>query len=243
MAETSSPVTGKVTRPVPSPQAPAVEANVVLVGGYRMLRLGLKNLLGEHGVHVAGSYVDADEFTASQNGDHSGDEVIIQLLPGDEPFATFRRMEHALGQLPSTRPLVVVAERIARGEVYSALRIGAKAYVSLDAEPAELVKAIRMALEDKVHLSPEAAELLVSDVSGAVDPNRPGRLPSVNLSKREIEIVQLMCEGHSSKQIGRTLHISPKTVENHRYNIYRKCGIESVASLVRYAIQNGLVTV
>jgi DNA-binding NarL/FixJ family response regulator len=57
-----------------------------------------------------------------------------------------------------------------------------------------------------------------------------------------VEVVQLLCEGLSSKQIAGHLHISAKTVENHRYNIYRKCEVESIAGLMRHAIQQGLVS-
>jgi DNA-binding CsgD family transcriptional regulator len=69
------------------------------------------------------------------------------------------------------------------------------------------------------------------------------RPPKVELSERETEIVHLLCEGLSSKEIARRLHISTKTLENHRYNIYRKCEVDGVAGLMRHAIQQGLVSI
>ena len=244
MSETTIPSTGKATRPVPILDTDSITATVLLVGGSRMVRAGLQQWLLNQGVSVSASLAtEQDLLTALKSNGSGHDGVIVQLLPSNEAFATLRRLEGALDKARSVLPLVVLAEKVTRGQVYGALRMGSKAYVSLDAEPTELLKAISMAADDKVFLSDDAAELLVSDVSEATEPNGSGRLPSTNLSKREIEVVQLMCEGLSSKEIGRTLHISPKTVENHRYNIYRKCGIESVASLVRYAIQNGLVNV
>lgn len=139
-------------------------------------------------------------------------------------------------------PLVVLSERTSRGQV-TALR-GAKAYVNLDADPKELIKAIEMAAQQKVSLSPDAAELLVNDVSAAITPSRRSRLPATDLSRREVEIVQLLCEGLSSKEMARCLHISAKTVENHRYyNIYRKCEVDSIAGLMRYAIRHGMIAI
>ena len=101
-----------------------------------------------------------------------------------------------------------------------------------------------MAISNKVYLASDAAELLVSDISSSGPEQASNtRLPSVELSGREVEIVQLLCEGLSSKEIGRRLHISAKTVENHRYNIYRKCEVDSIAGFMRHAIHNGLVTI
>ena len=57
-----------------------------------------------------------------------------------------------------------------------------------------------------------------------------------------MEIVQFLCNGLSSKEIAKSLHLSTKTIENHRYNIYRKCEVESIAGLIRHAVQHGLVS-
>ena len=222
---------------------PTATTSALLVGGYRIMRTALQEMLATRGVNIMASFGgDHELHDVIASRDHGAD-VVIQILCGVEPFATFHRIESAISGAGKALPLVILAEQSTRGYVYAAIRAGAKAYVELDADPAELVKAITMAAANKVYLAGDAAELLVSDVSGAVENGKSGRLPDPGLSKREIEIVQLMCEGLSSKEIGRALHISPKTVENHRYNIYRKCGIESLASLVRYAIQTGLTTI
>jgi len=113
----------------------------------------------------------------------------------------------------------------------------------LDCDPEDLAKAVRMALANKVYLSPDVAELLVNDVSATFEPAKSSRLPSLELSRREVEIVQLLCEGLSSKEVARHLHLSAKTVENHRYNVYKKCEVDSIAALMRYAIQHGLISI
>jgi len=241
MYETSTTPGKKVARAIPT--EPATDVSVLLVGSHRIVRTGLQKLLESSRIAVAASLSGDQELQEAIASDNHRASAVVQILCGAEPFATFHRIENVLASAGKSLPLVILAEQSTRGHVYGAIRAGAKAYVDLDADPIELVKAITTAAAGKVYLAGDAAELLVNDVSGAVENGRSGRLPDPSLSKREIEIVQLMCEGLSSKEIGRALHISPKTVENHRYNIYRKCGIESLASLVRYAIQTGLTTI
>ena len=241
MYETSETTSAKAAITVPSETATKVA--VLLVGGYGMVRQGVSGLLEAQHMSVAGSFATDEELTAALVEADVAADVVVQLICNGEPFAALHRVENALAECDTPLPLVILADQSTRGYVYGALRAGAKAYVHLDDDPSELIKAITLAAKGQVYLAGDAAELLVSDVSGTPENSRSSRLPQSVLSKREIEIVRLMCEGLSSKEIGRTLHISPKTVENHRYNIYRKCGIESLASLVRYAIQHGLATI
>ncbi len=219
------------------------QGSVCLVGGTTLIREGLVSLLRGEGFEEIHSVPDADALVAHL--DEVGEQnvgVLVLLLSGG-PFSTFHRIRESLQSADRELPMVVLAEQSSRGQIYTALRIGAKAYVNFDAAPSELFKAIHMASENHVYLTPEATELLVADVSTAVDTSQNQRLPRNELSQRETEIVQLLCEGLSSKEIARRLHISAKTVENHRYNIYRKCEVDSIAALMRLAIQRGLVSI
>lgn len=223
----------------------ATEAKrVLLIGGKTILRMGISELLQKQGLQIARQDPSEDrlsDYLADEN-EISFDLILLVLSGG--PFAAIHRIREALGKTEHPAPLVVLSEETGRGEVYAALRIGAKAYLDLDCDPQELVKAIYMAIEGKVYLAPDVAELLVNDVSASFEPaGGAKRLPSVELSRREVEIVQLLCEGLSSKEIARRLHLSAKTVENHRYNIYRKCHVDSVATLMRYAIKHGLISI
>ena len=216
-----------------------------LVGGKQMIRRGVGALLRERGVGLDGEHLyDCEEHFAESlaDCDEMPYDLIILILSGG-PFATIHRIREVISQTGNAVPIVVLSDQSARGQVYAALRIGAKAFLDLDSDPDELAKAVSMASAGKVYLSSDVAELLVNDVSAAVAPNSTNRLLSVELSHREVEVVQLMCDGLSSKEIARRLHLSPKTVENHRYNIYRKSGVDSIAGLMRYAIQMGLVNV
>jgi DNA-binding NarL/FixJ family response regulator len=216
----------------------------LIIGGQSLLRIGIAEILRKQGIEVA--YEDASEEHLADYLSNENEEpvdLILLVLTGG-PFAAIHRIREALGETDNLAPLVVLSEETGRGEVYAALRIGAKGYLDLDCDPQELIKAVDMAIEGKVYLAPDVAELLVTDMSAAFEPaGGTKRLPNIELSRREIEIVQLLCEGLSSKEIARRLHLSAKTVENHRYNIYRKCKVDTIATLMRYAIKHGLISI
>ena len=213
-----------------------------LAGGRRLVREGLKRLLESQGLRSVDTLADeaALQRRLACEGD-AGVDVIVLLLC-HEPFAAGHRIAHLLSAAPRCPALVVVGEATSRCLVYAALRAGAKAYVSLDGGPQELLRAIRTAAENKAYLSPAAADLLVADISEATDSQAGPRLMAVDLSRREEQIVQLLCDGLTSKEAGRRLHISAKTVENHRHNVYRKWGVDGLAGLMRCAVRQGLIS-
>ena len=216
---------------------------VIVVGGRRIIRHAIDGFLAGRGVDVGRPLATEAELAQLLDNDPDSCDVIVLILSGSAPFGMFRRIHNVLSQTGRILPLVVLSEQANRGQVHTALRLGAKAFVNMGAEPDELIRAIKMASANRAYLAPDAAEVLVNDVSTAIDGGHGLRIPKSELSRREIEVVQLLCEGLSSKEIARTLHISAKTVDNHRYNIYRKCDTDSLAGLMRYAIHHGLISV
>lgn len=220
-----------------------VGTSVCVVGGQRMMRSAICASLTQAKLQVQQVIEKSELSEAMAAGDARLDtHALVLLLTGgvSRELELVRKILDANPQLP----LVVLSDQVSRGQVYAALRLGAKAFVNLDSEPGELLTGIQMAIHGKVYLSADAAQLLVTDVSGAMNPSANHHWNGgPSLSKREMEIVALLCEGLSSKAIATRLHLSCKTVENHRYNIYRKCEVESIAGLIRYAIQNGLAAI
>jgi DNA-binding NarL/FixJ family response regulator len=221
------------------------EIHICLVGGKRIIREALTDILNRQ------QRIEVTEFCSRPEklrdlldravaGEPPADVILALLTEGN--FSTIHQLHEIISEAGLDCPLVIVSEAIGRGQVYAALRIGAKGYVDLDSSCEELCKAIRTASRGKVYLAPSVAEVLVNDVSASMDTPRSQRPMNIDLSRRETEIVQLLCEGLSSKETARRLHISVKTVENHRYNIYRKCDVDSIAGLMRHAIQHGMVT-
>jgi len=117
-------------------------------------------------------------------------------------------------------------------------KAGAKGYLPKDSEFDELVEAINAVMEGKTYLSPAITGVVVDNFVKASAESQASAF-SV-LTPREREVLQLMAEGNTTKQIGMRLHISPKTVEAHRLRIMEKLQIDNVAQLTKYAIQEGL---
>jgi DNA-binding NarL/FixJ family response regulator len=122
---------------------------------------------------------------------------------------------------------------------FSALQAGASGYVLKSAADEDLVAAIRAAMRGEPFLYAGVASTLVRDFLDRL--RRGERMPNAVLTQREEEVVKLIAEGHSSKEIAATLVISVKTVERHRANILAKLGMRDRTELTRYAIRAGLI--
>jgi DNA-binding NarL/FixJ family response regulator len=119
-------------------------------------------------------------------------------------------------------------------------KAGAKGYLPKDCDFDELIDAIQDVMDGKTYLSPSITNVVVDNYVRN-SPESQSSAFSV-LTPREREVLQLMAEGNSTKQIGLRLHISPKTVEAHRLRIMNKLDIDNVAQLTKYAIQEGLTS-
>ena len=120
------------------------------------------------------------------------------------------------------------------------LRAGAAGYLLKDSAFEELIKAIRVVCAGKKYLSPEAAEILLRDYATPSIGRDIEQEP--NLTLREREVLQLISEGLTTKEIAKRLNISAKTVETHRKKIMDKLDLYTVAELTRYAVQIGLIS-
>ena len=130
--------------------------------------------------------------------------------------------------------------------VVQALRAGASGYLLKDSAPNELEIAVNAVSKGETYLSPAISKHVVNDylrrVSGTdLDPTEePGSFKK--LTPRQREILQLIAEGNSTKEIASKLIVSVKTVETHRIQLMERLGIHDVAGLVRYAIRTGIIT-
>jgi DNA-binding NarL/FixJ family response regulator len=123
--------------------------------------------------------------------------------------------------------------------LFEALRAGASGYVLKSVADRDLVEACRATMRGEPFLYPAAVTALIQDY---LDRARDGEVPPEDpLTPRESEVVKLIAEGHSSKEIAELLVISDKTVERHRANMLEKLGLRDRVDLTRYAIRRGLV--
>jgi DNA-binding NarL/FixJ family response regulator len=120
------------------------------------------------------------------------------------------------------------------------LSAGVSGYLIKDCAGDELAQAIQTVINNKVYLSPSIAGVVVEDYTRKAAAS--GQRPRPALSAREREVLQLLAEGHSPRQISATLHLSVKTVETHRRQLMTKLGLKNIAELTKYAIREGIVS-
>ncbi len=209
---------------------------VLLADDHTLVRAGLRKLLESiPGMEVVGEAGDGLQLL----------EMVEKLQPQvvlmDIAMTGLNGLE-ATGRLikawPSTRVLILSMHQNAE-YVRQALRQGAVAYLLKDAAPMELEWALAAVLRGETYLSPAVSKGVVSDY---VHRLRSEEQPADALTPRQREVLQLIAEGQSTKEIARRLDLSVKTVETHRTQLMKQLDIHEVAGLVRYAIREGLVS-
>jgi DNA-binding NarL/FixJ family response regulator len=145
-----------------------------------------------------------------------------------------------ISDLPETK-VIALSMHADRHFVTGMLEAGASGYLLKDCAFEELVNAIHTVLANHTYLSPSIADIVVKNYVNKASGNSV--VVSSELTPRERELLQLLAEGMTAKQIAAELHVSVKTVETHRRNITQKLGAASVAELIKYAIREGLTTI
>ncbi len=162
------------------------------------------------------------------------EEISPDLILMDISMPDLNGMEATRRILAANPGIRIVALSMHAEKIYvmGMLNAGASGYVLKSCSFKELLTAIETVLTGRVYVSPEIAHLLVDD--------SPDRLAL--LSNREKQVLVGIAEGHSSRKIAETLHLSVKTIDVYRRSLKAKIGIQSVAGLTRYAIAKGLVS-
>lgn len=215
----------------------AVKPRIIIADDHRILRDGIAAQLGVEGRYdVIAHAADGLEAVALCK-QHHPDVIIMDLgMPQLNGIDATRQVREMCG---GTKVLALSMHSEQR-YVADALQAGVAGYVLKDAAFEELERALDTVLSGGVYLSP--------GIQAAVIDHALGRGPGVRgatskeLTAREREILQMVAEGLTAKQIAATLHLSVKTVETHRRQVMDKTGANSVADLVRYAIREGIAT-
>jgi DNA-binding NarL/FixJ family response regulator len=165
------------------------------------------------------------------------DVVIMDISMPDLNGIEATRLIHR--EIPKSR-VVALSMHSAKRYVREMFKAGAAAYLLKDCEFDELTEAIRLVANGQNYITPAVSEAVLES---CVDNGQTDESSAFSvLTAREREVLQLMAEGHGTKQIAKQLYISPKTVEAHRLRIMRKLDIDNVARLTKYAIQEGLTS-
>lgn len=209
---------------------------VLLADDHTLVRAGLKKLLESlPGIMVVGEAGDGLELISLVEKLQPHLVLMDIAMPGLNGLEATARLKKAW---PDIRVLVLSMHQ---NEEYvrQALRNGAMAYLLKDAAPLELEMAIVAVLRGETYLSPAVSRWVVSDY---VHRLRDDEKDDGHLTPRQRQVLQLIAEGQSSKDIARRLGLSIKTVETHRSQLMKQLNIHDVAGLVRYAMRAGCIT-
>ncbi|MEW6658040.1 MAG: response regulator transcription factor [Thermodesulfobacteriota bacterium] len=206
---------------------------IILADDHKIVRQGLRTLLEqEHDLEVVAE-ADDGRMAVRLARELSPEVVIMDVSMPD--LNGIEATRQVLAESPGVK-VIGLSMHSDRRFVMNMLKAGASGYLLKDSAFEELASAIRTVLANKIYLSTEIANIVVKDyLQGGGDES----VFSV-LTPREREVLQLMAEGKSSRQIADHLNISIKTVETHRMQIMHKLEIYSVAELTKYAIREGL---
>lgn len=213
-----------------------LRTRILLADDHAMVRRGLR--------HVLDAQSDLEVVAEADDGRDAveralNEEIDLAILDVTMPRLTGLQ---AARELQKRRPglrVLILSMHDNEEYFFEALRAGASGYVLKSAADRDLVEACRATMRGESFIYPDAVKTLIRDYldrarEGGVDPADP-------LTPRESEIVKLIAEGYSNKEIAKELVISEKTVERHRANVLEKLGMHDRVELTRYAIRRGLV--
>lgn len=213
-----------------------MRVRIVLADDHALVRAGLRKLLESMpDIDVVGEADDGQAVLRLVEQLHPKLVVMDISMPGLNGLDTALRLTQAH---PQTRVLILSMHQ-SEDYVRQALRNGAAGYILKDAAPVELEMALKAVLRGETYLSPAVSKGVVSDY---VQRLRSEEIPGAGLTARQREILQLIGEGNTTKDIARRLNISIKTVETHRTQLMKQLDLHDIAGLVRYAIRIGLVS-
>jgi DNA-binding NarL/FixJ family response regulator len=215
------------------------KVRVVLADDHTIVRKGLRILLEEAGLFDVIAEAEDGYEILDLVEEHQPDVVVMDIsMPRLNGLEATRRIKAAF---PSIK-IVVLTMHLDEEYILQSLHAGAHGYVVKQSAPKDLVLAIEEALKDQVYVSAKLGSQDVEElVRRAQEAMEDGRLAS--LTRREREILQLIAEGNDVGKIAVMLFISEKTVRAHRSHLMDKLGLHNPASLTRYALQKGIVSI
>jgi len=207
---------------------------IILVDDHTVVREGLRVLLGRHSnlevIDVVGDGRAAKRVVCEKKPDLV---IMDYMMPELNGIEATRQMKRELPRLK----IICLSMHSDRELVAGMLEAGATGYLLKDCEPQELIRAIRVVMANQTYISPAVA-------GNFVDYYRSGcgmASSSIStLTPREREVLQLIAEGHSTKEIADRLNLSVKTIGTHREHLMAKLNISSIAGLTKYAIRHGI---
>ncbi len=208
---------------------------IILADDHTLMRAGIRALLENiAGVEVIAEASDGAQvlhLLKTQPPDILLTDIAMPGMNGLQTAACVAK------EFPGVR-VIILSMHANEEYVCQAMQVGAAGYLLKDADPGELERALRAVAAGETYLTPAISKHVISDYLRRVSGEKTSPEP---LTPRQREILQLIAEGKSTKEMARILQISAKTVETHRAQLMDRLEIHDIAGLVRYAIRAGLV--
>ena len=207
---------------------------ILLADDHGVLRAGLRALLNaEEDLEVIGEAADGAQVLRLAR-QLKPDLVLMDIsMPGTDGLEATRQLQ---AELPEVRVLLLTVHED-DGLLQEAIRSGASGYILKRAAESELINAIHAVDRGDIYVHPSMTRALFEEQHK----NMPINAVEATLTLREIEVLKLIAQGHTNRQVGEILHLSMRTVESHRANLMAKLNLTSRVELVRYALKHGLL--
>ncbi|MBN2705059.1 MAG: response regulator transcription factor [Deltaproteobacteria bacterium] len=212
------------------------KCKIVLADDHAILRQGIKKIIEEEdNLEVVGEVSDGLELIDFLNNNRANLVLLDISMPnvrGIEAITEVRRAQ------PGVKVLMLTMHNN-KEYLYAAISAGADGYLLKENSDDELLSAIDQIMHGETYISSTLAAEFSEDLMKFYRKNK--KLPFEHLTNREREVLKMVAEGNTSREIGDLLYISLRTVEHHRANIMRKMKFRSVADLIKYALDKGYV--
>jgi len=211
--------------------------NLVLADDHQILRDGVKAILARQEEFVvvaeAGNGLDAIQICKQLQPDLVLMEIALPGVNGIDVTAELLR--HS----PSTK-VMILSMFDDEKSVVSSIRAGARAYILKRSSASDLLEAMRTVARGGSYLSPQVSDQLLRRIQRGELAGGPGAAPIESLSPRELQVMRMVAEGHTSKEIAALLNLGLQTVRSYRKTLMRKLGVTNAASLTQLALSTGV---
>jgi DNA-binding NarL/FixJ family response regulator len=213
--------------------------DVVLADDHAIVRQGLSAVISqEQDIKIIAEASNGKEVVDIAKK-HSADIFIIDITM---PILNGLEASSQIMQINSRNKIIVLSMHDNRAFIERALSLGIKGYVLKDSAADEILQAIRAVYKDGYFLSHRISTFVIQDYIDSRG-HKIGEKRIISLTEREREILQLIAEGYTNKEVAKLLKICLKTAHAHRNNIMQKLGIHRQADLIRYALKEGITTI
>jgi DNA-binding NarL/FixJ family response regulator len=211
---------------------------IILADDHKMMQKGLHSLLeNQSDFEVVGEA--ADGRTAVNLAKKLKPDIVLMDVSMPE-MNGIEATSQIVALLPGVK-IIALSMHSELNYVKSMLKAGASGYLLKECAFEELILALNLVMQDQMYLSPKISDIIAKDYLRQVVVHQDSTVRSI-LTVRECEVLQLMAEGKTTKEISTSLNISVKTVETHRQQVMSKLNIHSIAGLTKFAIREGLTS-